>query len=171
MYPEINELMQRVYGESITVEELKGMALGQEGSGELKAMVNKATELEQYRWIHKQYFGTEAAPEDYAKYAGYVSPAELQWEILTDEKIKDMAPDINEAFTKVYGYSLTDEQMRTMLGEQQGYGELSGQYRRAKEEWAKKEASRGQSQSADIGYKTAPAGGFMTSSPGMADLG
>ena len=173
MYPEISDLMMRVYGESITVDELKDMALGRENSGELKAMINQATKLDNYRWLHKQYYNAEPTPDDYAKYAGYASPSELQWEILTNEKIAEFKPDINEAFTKAYGYTLTDEQMKTMLGEQAGYGELNRLYKDAKETVADAEKARDWSYQADqvnVNYGMAEQGGFKQTAPGLANL-
>jgi hypothetical protein len=173
MYPEVSDLMQRVYGETITVDELKDMALGRQGTGELKAMINQATKLDNYRWMHKQYFNADPTPTDYAKYAGYASPAELQWEILTNEKIKEFTPDINEAFTKAYGYTLTDAQIKTMLGEQEGYGDLNRLYKDAKETMADQEKARDwgfQAEQANINYGTAEQGGFKTTAPGLASL-
>jgi len=165
MYPEVNELLQRVYGQSVTEDELKDMVLGRSNSGELRAMINQATKLDQYRWVHKQYYGVEPAPDDYAKYAGYSGASELQWEIVTNERIAELGPDIQEAFRRAYGYELTGDELQALLGEQEGYGDLRRKYAKAEEEVKKQEVSTRVAHEApktEIGYSKGVRGGFAT---------
>ena len=137
-------------------------------------MLDQASRLEQYRWLHKQYYGVEPAPDDYAKYAGYASAAQLQWEIVTQEKIAEYGPDINESFMKAYGYQLDADQLQTMLGEKEGYGDLNRLYKDAKEEEDEKERARIEAFEAEkisTIYTAAPQGGIKTGLPGLGELG
>ncbi len=176
MYEEVNELLVRVYGDGVTRDELKDMALGRENSGELKALVNEATKLDQYTWTHKQYYGSDPTPEDYAKYEGYSGPAELQWEIVTAEKVDEMRPEITEAWAKVYPNEpmITQEQLYTLYGEQQGYGDLRAKVKEALEKFGEAEESEDWAyrgvERLDIGYRSAEQGGFRASAPGLGEL-
>jgi hypothetical protein len=174
MYEEANDLLMRVYGQGVSKDELKDMVLGRPNSGELKALINQATKLDAYTWLHKQYYDTDPTPDDYAKYAGYTGPAELQWEIVTHEKVSEMRETVNEALVKAGYDAFTDEELTTMYGEQEGYGDLLSVYRKASkkatevdqaEDWQYNGAEM-----VDIGYTRADQGGFKTSAPGLADL-
>ena len=170
---QVNDVLGRVFGRSVGLAELENLAMGGQGSGELQAMIDQATRLEQYRWLHKQYYGDESISDDYAKYAGYASASQLQWEIVTQEKMAEYGDDINEAFTKAYGYALSDEQLKTMLGEMEGYGELNKLYKQAKEEEEEGERARKdamyQEKVTSI-YTAAPQGGIKEGLPGLEDL-
>ncbi len=175
MYEEVNDLLSRVYGNGVSKDELKDMVLGRTNSGELKALINEATKLDQYTWIHKQYYdGQMPTPADYAKYAGFTGPAELQWEIVTQETVAEMRDTVNEAMLKAGYEPFSDEELTTMYGEQQGYGDLRSKYRDAAEK--AKEVDQAEdwmysgAEMVDIGYKASGQGGFQTSVPGLADL-
>ena len=174
MYEEVNDLVTRVYGQSVSKEELKDMVLGRPNSGELKALINQATKLDSYRWVHKQYYDSEPTPDDYAKYAGYSGPAELQWEIVTHEKVNEMRDTVNEILIKAGYDPFSDEELTTLYGEQEGYGDLASLYRKAAEEANEiKQAEDWQysgAEQADIGYAKSGQGGFKISTPGLADL-
>ncbi|MDD4986649.1 MAG: hypothetical protein PHQ43_12885, partial [Dehalococcoidales bacterium] len=174
MYEEVNDLVTRVYGQSVSKDELKDMVLGRPNSGELKALINQATKLDSYRWVHKQYYDSEPTPDDYAKYAGYSGPAELQWEIVTHEKVNEMRDTVNEILVKAGYDPFSDEELTTLYGEQEGYGDLASLYRKAAEEANEiKQAEDWQysgAEQADIGYAKSGQGGFKISTPGLADL-
>lgn len=173
MYPEVSDLLQRVYGMSVTEDDLKDMALGRAGTGDLRALINEAQKLDSYRWIHKQYYGAEPTPADYAKYAGYAGPDELQWEIVTQERIGEYSDVIKEDFKIGLGLDIADDDIFTMLGEQEGYGELRAEWTKAKKkrkdvEEGEKGAHRGEK--VNIAYQEDPLGGFRTALPGLANL-
>lgn len=176
MYPEVSDLLLRVYGETVSKEELKDMVLGRSNSGELKALINEATKLDQFTWIHKQYYGENPTPQDYAKYAGYTGPAELQWEIVTSEKVKEMKPVITEAWAKAFPNEpmITDEQLYTLYGEQQGYGDIAAKVREAQKKAAEideaEEYKYSGTQQADIIYRQAEQGGFRVTFQPLAEL-
>jgi hypothetical protein len=173
MYPEVSDLLQRVYGMSVTEDDLKDMALGRAGTGDLRALINEAQKLDSYRWVHKQYYGAEPTPADYAKYAGYAGPDELQWEIVTQERIGEYSDVIKEDFKIGLGLDIADDDIFTMLGEQEGYGELRAEWTKAKKkrkdvEAGEKGAHRGEK--VNIAYQEDPLGGFRTALPGLANL-
>jgi hypothetical protein len=173
MYPEVSELLQRVYGTNVTEQQLVDMSIGRAGTGELRAMIREAEKLDQYTWIHKQQYGTDPTPQDYAKYAGYTGPEELTWEITTRERMAELGPDIQEAWTFQYGAPMSEDDLRTMLGEQEGYGELRYKYKEAQEALGKEEAAWDwsmQAPSANIYYAPSEQGGFRNSMVGVADL-
>jgi len=174
MYEEVNDLLMRVYGQGVSKDELKDMVLGRTNSGELKALINQATKLDAYTWIHKQYYDTAPTPEDYARYAGFTGPAELQWEIVTHEKVNEMRETVNEALVKAGYDPFTDEELTTMYGEQEGYGDLLSIYRKASKKATEVDQAEDWQYSGaemvDIGYTRAEQGGFKTSAPGLADL-
>lgn len=176
MFPETNELLQRVFGETVTKEQLKDMVLGRPGSGELKALINEATKLDQFTWIHKQYYGTEPTPEDYARYAGYTGPAELQWEIVTNEKVKEMLPEIQKAWAKVYPNEplITEEDLFKYYGEQEGYGDIGAKLREMQQKYQEIEQAEqyqySGAEQAELIYGRAEQGGFKTAYGGLAEL-
>jgi hypothetical protein len=174
MYEETNDLLMRVYGQGVSKNELKDMVLGRPNSGELKALINQATKLDAYTWIHKQYYDTAPTPEDYARYAGFTGPAELQWEIVTHEKVNEMRETVNEALVKAGYDPFTDEELTTMYGEQEGYGDLLSIYRKASkkatevdqaEDWQYNGAEQ-----VDVGYTRTNFGTFKVAGTGLADL-
>ena len=173
MYNDVNDLLQRVMGQSVTIDELKDMVLGRQNSGELRALINEATKLDAYRWVHKQYFDTEPTPDDYAKYADYSGVAELQWEIVTTERIAELGPQIQEAWRRAYGYELEQGELQTMLGEQEGYGALREQWTKAQEEVKKQETAvqaAHEEPKIGIAYDKAALGGFETTLKPFAEL-
>lgn len=173
MYPEVSDLLKRVFGMSISESELADMAIGRAGTGDLRALINEAEKLDQYRWVHKQYYGEEPTAADYAKYAGYSGPDELQWEIVTNERIGEYSDVIKDDFLKGLGMQISDEDIRIMLGEQEGYGELQGQWTKAKKEAQKKENAEQAAHDAEkvnIAYQADETGGFRASLPGLATL-
>lgn len=176
MYEEVNDLLTRVYGDSVTVDELKDMALGREGTGELKALINQASKLDSFREMHKQYYGQEATPDDYAKYAGYTSASELQWEIVTTEAVAENKEEIRKAWSVAYPDEgmISDEDLFTMYGEQEGYGELRSKVKKAKELYQKAEESEDwaytYAEHAETPYRAAEQGGIRTAVPSIADL-
>ncbi len=174
MYEEVNDLLMRVYGQGVSKDELKDMVLGRPNSGELKALINQATKLDSYRWIHKQYYGADPTPDDYAKYAGYSGSSELQWEIVTHEKVNEMRETVNDAMYKAGYDPFTDEELFTLYGEQEGYGDLASLYRKAAKKADEVETAEdwqyNGAEQADIGYTKAEQGGFKISVPGIADL-
>lgn len=176
MYDEVNEMLMHVYGEGVTREELKDMALKREGTGELKALINQATKLYEYRELHKQYYGEEATPEDYAKYAGYTSPAELQWDIVATETAAENQAIIKEAWGVAFPDEpmITDEDIYKMYAGQEGYGETKAKVGEAKEMLQKQEQGRDWAytgaERASIGYQAAQGGGFKQSVTGLGEL-
>jgi hypothetical protein len=173
MLPEVNEMLNRVFGSGTTIGELENMAMGGQGSGALKAQINQAMRLDQYRWTHKQKYGTEPTPTDYANYAGYAGPAELQWELNLAEDIGEFGPEVQEVWTKVYNESISDADLRIMLGDMKGSGELKYKYKKAQEQLKEEEAAH------DAGFTTpgafhlygaAPQGGFKEVMSGIGDL-
>ena len=173
MLPQANELMNRVFGHGTTLDELENVAMGGQGSGALKAQLNQAARLDEYRWTHKQKYGTEPTPTDYARYAGYAGPAELEWELNLAEGIDEFGPDIQEVWKKVYNQELSQEELRIMLGDMVGSGELKYKYKQAKEEVTELE------QAHDAGFTTPDAmhmytgakeGGIKNVLPGIADM-
>jgi len=173
MYAEVNDLLQRVMGQTVSKAELKDMVLGRPNSGELRALINQATKLDQYRWVHKQYYGVEPAPDDYAHYAGYSGVSELQWEIVTGERIAELGPQIQEAWRRAYQTELSADDLKTMLGEMEGYGELRRKYTEAEEEVQKQETAvraAHEEQKVEIAYTKSAMGGFETSLKPFAEL-
>jgi hypothetical protein len=176
MYEDVNELLMRVYGDGVTKGELRDMVLGRQNSGELRALINQATKLDQYTWVHKQYYGSEPTPEQYAQYAGYTGPAELQWEIVTQEKVDEMRPEITEAWAKVYPNEplISDEELYTLYGEQEGYGDLRAKVKKTMQQFGEMEQAEdwmySGAEQAEVPYRTAEQGGFKTQVPGLAAL-
>jgi peptidoglycan hydrolase-like protein with peptidoglycan-binding domain len=174
MYDQTNELMTRVYGNGVTKDELIDMVMKRSGSGELDALLTQATKLDQYTWIFKQQNGTDPTPADYAKYAGYTGPAELQWEITTQEAMSQNRDVINEALIAVGEAPLTDAELKTLYGEQAGYGTIAAKVTAAKKKQAEQKSAEdwayAGAQSADIGYKASKQGGFAASAPGLENL-
>jgi peptidoglycan hydrolase-like protein with peptidoglycan-binding domain len=176
MYEDVNDLVGRVYGEAITKEELLDMVLGRANTGDLQALIDHATKLDQYTALHKQYYGVDATPQDYAEYAGFTGPQELQWEIVTTEAISANRGTIQEAWAEAYPDEamITDEELKTLYGEQEGYGSIQAKVKKANEVLAKKKqgeayAMQGGEQ-AQIGYQGTRSGGFALGVPSLADV-
>jgi hypothetical protein len=176
MFDEVNDLLTRVYGEGISVDELTNMALGKEGAGELKALINKATKLDEFTEYHKQYYGANPTPDQYAQYQGYTSAKELQWDIVAQETVKENKADIQEAWGVAFPDQpmISEEDLYKMYAGREGYGELKYKVGEAQEKFQEQKAAedwkwRG-AEHADIGYTSAPGGGFRTSVPGLAEL-
>jgi hypothetical protein len=171
----VNDLLSRTMGKTVTLGELENLAMGGKDSGTLKAMIDQATRLDTYRWTWKQYHNQqEPTPDDYAQFAGYASVAELQWEIVTNEKIKEYDEAIQDVWQKAYGETMSAEDMHTMLGETEGYGDLQGKWTKAKEMVADEEnAQRGAhyAEKTRVAYTQAEQGGFKEGMAGLADLG
>jgi hypothetical protein len=163
-----------VLGTSVTLADLENLAMGGEGSGALRAQLDQASRLDEYRWEFKRKYGTEPTPTDYAKFAGYAGPAELNWELTLAENMAEVGPDIFETWNKVYTNNpLTEAQLKVMLGDMKGSGELKYQLKEAQEVVKKEEMAH------DAGFTTpgvnimfsgAPSGGFKLSMPGIEDL-
>jgi len=176
MYDEVNDMLMRVYGESVSLQELKDMALKRAGSGETSALINQATKLDQYREYHKQYYGVEATPDDYARYAGYVSPAELQWDIVARETADQNRETIKEAWAVAFPDEpmVSDEDIYNMYAGREGYGEMKYKVGEAEEALQKQEQGREWAytgaERANIGYAAAPGGGFRQSVSGLDEL-
>lgn len=174
MLEEVNDVFQRVWGRGVTLDELENVAMGGKGSGEMKAKIAQAQKLDQYTEMYRQYYGQDPTPDDYASFIGqYRSAAEMQWELAVSEKMKEMGPDIQATWQKVYNTQLGDEELKAMLGEQEGYGDLRRQLKEAQEKVSKREASiRGAQSGEKIGtmYGQAAGGGFAEIG-GIGDLG
>jgi len=175
MYDQVNDLLTRVFGETVTKEELKDMVLGRPNSGELKARINEATTLEAYRTEFKTYEGREPTPDDYAKFKGYSGVAEYKWDITTAEAMKELGPTIREALGIAFPDepALTDEELRIMVGDMKGSGELKAKYREAQEIVSEKEKARDwewQQPGVERDYMRSEQGGFRESVPGIANL-
>jgi len=174
MYEEVNDLLMRVYGDGVTKEELKDMVLGRPNSGELRALINEATKLDQYTWLHKKYYGSVPTPDDYAKYAGYTGPAELQWEIVTNEKVAEMRDTVNETLAKAGYDPFSDDELFTLYGEQEGYGDLAAKVRKATKEAQDIEQAElhqySSAEHADIIYRQAEQGGFRQTFQPLPEL-
>jgi hypothetical protein len=170
----VNDLLMRVYGDGVTKEELKDMVLGRPNSGELRALINEATKLDQYTWLHKKYYGSVPGPDDYAKYAGYTGPAELQWEIVTNEKVAEMRETVNETLSKAGYEPFSDDELFTLYGEQEGYGDLASKVRKATKEAQDIEQAElhqySSAEHADIIYRQAEQGGFRETFQPLPEL-
>lgn len=173
MLPQANEILTRVFGRGTSLAELENLAMNGQGSGVLRAQLEQATRLEQYRWVHKQKYGTEPTPSDYARYAGYAGPAELQWELNLAENIDEFGPDAQDAWKKVYNEELTSEQLRILFGDMKGSGDLKYKLKEAQKQVTEAE------QAHDAGFQTpgaqhlfgaAPQGGFREVMGGIADI-
>ncbi len=171
--PELNEVAQRVLGRTFSQSDLENWAMHGEGSGTTQALMDQASRLDQYRWMHKQYYGTEPTPEDYAKYAGYASPDQLQWEIATNEEVKSMGPEVQKIWQATYGAPLSDADLRTMVGKTEGYGAIEAQYKEAQKQYQKIETSHDaafSAQKAQVGYQAGLTGGFGASMDTLPEL-
>ena len=174
MLDSVNELMTRVYGTGVTLPELENLAMGGQGSGSLRAQLDQAARLDQYRATHKLTYGTDPTPTDYAAYAGYAGPEQLKWEINLAEDMGEFAPDIRETWKKVYNEDITDEQLRTLLGNMAGSGDLKYKLKQAKqvvgEEEQKHEAGFSTPTVSPI-YGAAEQGGPKINMGGIKDMG
>jgi hypothetical protein len=174
-FPAIDELLNRIYGRGTTQQELENLAMGGQGSGELKARIDQATKLDEYRWTFKKMNnGLEPGPDDYAKFAGYAGPAELEFELALNEKVAEMTPDINELWQQQYNTTLSDEDMRILLGGTKGSGAIAAQYNKAKEKQTKEEAARASGYTGErawVPWGATQAGGIGVSNVGLPDLG
>lgn len=139
--PEINDVMQRVMGRTLTVEDVQNMVLGREGSGATQALITQAMKLDAFTWPFKQDQGRDPTPEEYASFAGYTGPEELVWKITTRERIAENAPVIQQLWRDVYKRELTPEELQILFGEQAGSGALKAQWTAALKQQQEKEAA------------------------------
>lgn len=172
---EVNELMQRVYGTTVSLSDLENLAMGGKDSGILQAQITQAEKLDQYRWIYKQYYDREPTPEDYAGFLGYSGPQELQWEIVTTERIAEFRDDVNDVWAATHdGQVLTEDQLWTLYGEQEGYGSLRAELKKAQEQVEDEERSIREAHTApkfSTWYAAGKTGAFKEAMEGLADIG
>jgi hypothetical protein len=140
--PEINEVLGRVYGETLTLEQLQDMVLGREGSGAEQAKINQAIKLDSYTEAFKRYYGRIPTPDEYVGFAGYSSVAEMTDQLTTRETVNEYRGEIESLWQEQFGYNLSEEQLTTLFGEKQGAGALKAQWRSAQEAKAKKEQEK-----------------------------
>jgi hypothetical protein len=85
-----------------------------------------------------------------------------------------MRETVNDAMYKAGYDPFTDEELFTLYGEQEGYGDLASLYRKAAKKADEVETAEdwqyNGAEQADIGYTKAEQGGFKISVPGIADL-
>lgn len=173
MYPEINDLLTRVYGQGTSEAELKDMALGRVGSGDLRALISQAEKMDNFTPFFEKYHGRKPTPQEYAELAGYSDPSVFQWEIVTTEKVAELEDDINKAWNMAYGTDLSADDMFTMLGGMEGSGELLSQWKKAEEEMKRQETSTMGAHYADktgIAYAKSATGGIQEAVPGLEEL-
>jgi hypothetical protein len=162
--PEINDVLERVIGKSLSVTDVQDMVLGREGSGSTQALLTQAMKLDAFTWAFKQDQGRNPTPQEYASFAGYTGPEELVWKITTRERIAENAPVIQALWRDVYKRELTAEEMQTLFGEQAGSGALKAQWTAAQKQQKEKESTEEATQNAPRAitpFVAASQGGFQ----------
>ncbi len=175
MFGRVNELLGRTLDHQVSLEELENMVMGGKDSGSLEALIDEATRLDAYTDSLYQRLGHAPTADDYAReVAKYSSVNAFKWEITVQEKMAEMGDDIGDTFQKAYGYRLDDAQLKILLGQSEGWGELQKKYNKALEEEEKQETNRRyamQSEKITPAYSQAFQGGFRTGLPELPDLG
>lgn len=173
-YDDVNELLGRTLGQSVSKSDLENLAMGGKGSGALKAKLNQAARLDAFTWTFKQRTGREPSAAEYQEFLGYTGPEELAWNMDLVEKMAELGPDIQETWNDFYKDSpLSDEQLKIMLGSMEGSGELKYKYKEATEaktEEERREYYRWQSERARTDVTTAAQGGFKIAMPSIGNI-
>jgi hypothetical protein len=172
---QVNELLGRTLDHQVTLADLENLAMGGQGSGEVQAMIDQATRLDQFTDTLYQYKGHEPTADDYAGIAGYPSAAAFKWEITVNETMAEMGDEIKQIWLKANPESpLSDEQLRIMLGKSEGWGDIQKQFNLAEKEVSEAETARKNAMNVDkISpiYNVAEQGGFKQGLPGLSDIG
>lgn len=175
MFPSVNELLGRTLNHQVTLEELENLAMGGKDSGTLQAMLEEATRLDAYTDTLYQWLGRAPTADDYAReVAGFTSVDTFKWEITVREQMVEMGDEIGDTFQKAFGYRLTDAQLKTLLGQSEGWGELKREYNKALEKTQLMETGRRYAMQAE---KISPAytgsfqGGIKEGLPELPDIG
>lgn len=168
---EVNEILGRTLGQSVSSADLENLAMGGKGSGALKAKLNQAVRLDAFTWTFKQRTGREPSPEEYKEFLGYTGPEELAWNLDLVEAMAEQAPDIKEVWNEYYKDTpISDEQIRILLGDMVGSGELKYKLKEAKEyatEQERRDYYRWQSERANTEVRQSAQGGFQIATPGI----
>lgn len=175
MFDQINALLQRTLNQTITLAELENLAVNGSGSGELEAMIDEAERLDTFTDDLYQWLGRTPTAEDYAReVAGFASVDSFKWEISVRENVKAMGDDINDTLQRANQRRFTTDELRTMLGKSQGWGDLQALYNKSLEEEERQETSRKYAATAEKispSYTQAFQGGIKEGLPELADLG
>ena len=127
-FPEIDELMTRVYGYGADLQKLVDINLNREGSGAYEALIQAAEELDRYRLVFRLDRRRDPTPEEYAGFAGYAGPDELAKEIAVREAVVSEGPAIKNLYdwywTKQGASPLSEDDLVTLTGKYEGWGAI-----------------------------------------------
>jgi hypothetical protein len=173
MLEDVNRLLTDTLGIQVTVEDLENMAMGGQGSGALRSTLNQAERLSAFIPALDQYYGHPPTPEELAQYVGYHSPQQLVHDIETKELIAEMSPEIQSLFQETLGYTLSDDDLQTLYGQEQGYGALRAELHKAEKIKGEKEqatADKRYQPRVDVGFKQSVQGGIQTAMPTLGTV-
>ena len=166
MFPEIDEMFMRVYGYHADSDRLRLVAQGAKGSGAYEALVKAAEELDRYTLVWRLYTKTDPSPQQYAEWAGLAGPEELAKMLEVKEMVSSQGPELLRVYSDYWEQmglpGLTTDDIETLLGKYEGWGEIDAKMRVAQDHRAKEESARlfNLSAGAAIGWLTmAPFGG------------
>lgn len=133
----VDELLMRVYGYHADLQKLIDVNLNRPGSGAYEALIQAAEELDRYTLAFRLWAKRDPTPEDYAGFAEMAGPDELMKEIEVQEKMRSEGGKIRSAYDRFWTEQgvapMTDDELRSYLGEYQGYGALEARLNLAME--------------------------------------
>jgi cell wall-associated NlpC family hydrolase len=148
MFPQVNELFQRVYGYEANLEELQNVALGAEGSGAYKALITAAEELDRYTLPWREYARTDPTPAQYAQWAGFAGPSELEKLLRARELVRSKGREIMDVYNSYWvmlgAAPITNEDILTLQGEYMGWGAIDERLNMAADHRERQEQARSQ---------------------------
>jgi hypothetical protein len=148
IFPEVNEMFQRVYGYEADLEKLQDVALGAEGSGAYKALLTAAEELDRYTLTWREYARTDPTPAQYAQWAGYAGPSELAKLLNARELVQANGREImsvyNAYWTAQGAPPISDEDLLILEGQYQGWGAIDSRLQMASEHRERQDQARNQ---------------------------
>lgn len=156
-----DKIFRRVYGFGADMTKLQDVAMGAEGSGAYQALMDAAEELDRYTLVWRQYSnGVDPTPSQYAQWAGFAGPEELQKRLNVKEWMDQQGPTImktwDDYWTAGGSAPMTSGQLETLLGQYQGWGALDAKLQAAKDHKAAQDQARNNwlSQGTAVAYTT-----------------
>lgn len=146
MFPEIDEMFQRVYGYGADRNKLRLMAQNAKGSGAYKALVQAAEELDRYTSVWRLYAKTDPTPEQYAGWAGFAGPEELAKMLEVKELVDSQGEELLRTYSDYWVEQglpgLAESDIETLLGKYEGWGEIDARMRIAQEHRDRQDTAR-----------------------------
>lgn len=135
VFPEVNELFQRVYGYEADFKKLQDVAIGAEGSGAYKALLEAAEEMDRYTAPWREYARTDPTPAQYAEWAGFSGPQELAKLLNARELVRANGREIMDIYNSYWvmqgAAPITEEEIFTLEGQYMGWGEIDARLQMA----------------------------------------